>query len=207
MSEPPSKGKPPGTPAGDSLDFTAAKPAKPAAPAAPRRRKGPASEKPSGSRKTFVMLLGAIAVAAVVAFALKDELPKEPEPSKSAVVEPAAPPEQSPTVSSAPQPYPPPVQTAPPPGSAPAQPPELQAVRAMPPEFLKAVQDYNTKPGYKALALALDSDGKWAYASIAGWATQRGANEEALSECAKFKTKSGAQSECKLFAVGDKVVW
>ena len=77
----------------------------------------------------------------------------------------------------------------------------------MPPEFLKAVQEYNTKPGYKAIALALDSDGKWAYGSISGWAAQPGANDEALAECARFALKSGARSACKLFAVGDKVVW
>lgn len=207
-----SKGKPPGAPAENSLDFTAPKPAKPAvkppAPAAARRKKPPpASAKPSGSRKTFVMLLGAIAVAAVIAFALKDDPPQEPEPPKSASVKGAAPPAQAPTPPKAAQPYPPPVQTAPLAGSAPAEPSKLERVRAMPPEFLKAVQGYNTKPGYKSIALALDIDGKWAYGSIAGAGTQPGANDGALAECARFALKSGARSACKLFAVGDKVVW
>jgi len=208
MSKSPPKGNPPGAPAEDSLDFTAAKPARPATPAAPRPKKQPPpSDKPSGSRKTFVALLAAIGVAGVVALMLREEEPKEPITSPSTPVKRAAPPEPTAAAPTAPQPYPPPVQTAPPPGSSPAQAPKLESVRAMPPEFLKAVQDYNTKPGYKAIALALDSDGKWAYGSIAGFATQPGANAEALSECARFKSKSGAQSDCKLFAIGDKVVW
>jgi hypothetical protein len=191
----------------DSLDFTEAKPGKPTAPATLRKPppKGePAA--PAGSRKTFVSILAAIAVAGVIAFAMKEEAPPQSTPASSSAAPAPAPqsPAQGAPAQRAPQPYPPPVPTATPQS---ATPPKLESVRAMPADFLKAVREYNTKPAYRAIALALDNDGKWAYGTVSASATQQGANDEALSECERHKPKSGAQSGCRLFAAGDKVVW
>jgi hypothetical protein len=127
-----------------------------------------------------------------------NEVAPPPKAKKAAAPAPKAAPK-----SKAAQPYPPPV-AMPTPPQTPA--PGVEA-RVLPPDFLKAVQQYNTKAGFKAMALALDPDGKWAYGTITGGATQAGANEEAQAECEKFKMQSGAQSTCRLFAVGDKVVW
>lgn len=187
----------------DSLDFTPKEPAKPPAPARRKRARSADREKAASSRRVGlpVLIIGAVIVAVVLVTAnhSSKEVVKSAPSAK-----PAAPKPQAPPVSKPSQPYPPPVAVQTP---QQASPPQGVQARTLPAEFLKAVQAYNTRSGYKAMAFALDSDGKWAYGSISGWATQAGANEEALSECAKFKLKSGAESTCRLFAVGDKVVW
>ena len=187
----------------DSLDFTPTELPKPPAP--PRRRKARKAE-PEKTRSSRRLGLPVLTVAALIVGAVlmtANHSSKEVvKPSPSA--KPAAPKPQAPPVSKPSQPYPPPVAVQTP---QQASPPQGVQARTLPAEFLKAVQAYNTKSGFKAMAFALDSDGKWAYGSISSWATQAGANEEALSECAKFKLESGAESTCRLFAVGDKVVW
>jgi hypothetical protein len=77
----------------------------------------------------------------------------------------------------------------------------------IPTEFMQAFQKYTAKSGNKAIALALDNQGRHAFGSIAGHATQAQANEEALAECRTYKTQAGVQGDCRLYAVGDKVVW
>ena len=77
----------------------------------------------------------------------------------------------------------------------------------MPAEFMQAFLEYARKPGSKAIALALDKDGKSAFGSVARHATQKEANEDALSECTRFKTQAGIQASCRLYAVGDQVTW
>jgi len=77
----------------------------------------------------------------------------------------------------------------------------------LPAEFLQLFQTYKAKPAPKAIALALDPGGRWAYGSIAGYSTQAEANDEALSECARSKAPSDIKEKCRLYAVGDKVVW
>ena len=79
--------------------------------------------------------------------------------------------------------------------------------RTLPADFLKAFQEYAAKSGNKAMALALDADGRSAFVGVAGYTTQSEANEEALSECTRFKPQNGVQENCRLYAVGDKVVW
>jgi len=91
--------------------------------------------------------------------------------------------------------------------SPPSAAPEDVQARKIPPEFLKAFEDYATKSGGKAMALALDSNGKSAYVSISGYPTQSQASEEAMSECARHRIEASVQESCKLYAVGDKVVW
>lgn len=188
----------------DSLDFTQKEPARPGAPAPKRRKakKAPESAKASGPRKLGlpVLIIAAIIVAAV--FFMARQSSKEVAPPPKAKKPPASAPKKAPA-SKPSQPYPPPVAMPTPPQT----PPQDVQARVLPPDFLKAVQQYNTKAGYKAMALALDTDGKWAYGTITGWGTQAGANAESLAECEKFKIQSKAQATCRLFAVGDKVVW
>jgi adenylate cyclase len=180
--------------------------------ASPRKTtRSSAGDKTGSSRSLTVPVLIILAIAVVVAFAMTKRSSKQPAtPAPSAT--PSAPPYQSPPPFKPPQTYTPSpkVQTAPPPASA--QPPAASApqsmnTRAIPAEFLKAFQEYATKSGGKAMALAVDSNGRYAYASISGMSTQSDASAEALSDCTRFKTQSGIQENCKLYAVGDKVVW
>ena len=188
----------------DSLDFTPQEPAKPAAAAPKRPQPKRAAEPPKAPpRKVGLPVLIAGAIILAVVFFMARESSNEVAPPPQAKKKAAAPAPKTAPKSKAAQPYPPPVATPTPP-QAPA--PGVES-RVLPPDFLKAVQQYNTKAGFKAMSLALDTDGKYAYGTITGWPTQAGANEEALAECEKFKVQSKAQSTCRLFAVGDRVVW
>lgn len=99
-----------------------------------------------------------------------------------------------------PKPVAPPVEAAAPPPSS-SSPPIMSA------EFMQAFLDYAKKPGSKAMAVAVDLNGKSAFGSVARHASQKEANEDALSECARLKTQAGIQASCRLYAVGDQVTW
>lgn len=200
--------------AADSLDFSHIGPSKVPAPGAgakPVGRKAsrsgsapgvspvkttgtPDQDKAGRSRRLAVPLLIIIATVLVVAFATTERSSKElATPDLSAT--PTSPTSRSPPTYKAPQ------------ASAPPSSPQSVQPPALPAEFLKAFQEYAAKSGNKAMALALDSDGRSAYVGVSGSATQSEANEEALSECTRFKAQSGVQENCRLYAVGDKVVW
>ena len=215
----PKAGKPsaPATPKSDddSLDFShLGEPApvadpKPAAKKAKRRRpaavvqpqKATVSSEPdkaTGFRRVAVPLLIVIAVALIVVFAMIDHSSKEvaaPPPSAAPT---RAPPQATPS---------PKGRTSPSQADTQAPPGSMAKATPIPAPFLKAFDDYATKSGGKAMALALDSNGKSAYVSITGYATQDQAVEEAMSECTRHKIQAGVQENCRLYAVGDKVVW
>ena len=190
----------------DSLDFTHPGTRKRPAAAAPRRKPVPVSagkKKPKRGRAGLIIFVAsAIAVAAV--WTTSDRDAKDTPTAKQPTAKSAPEPQPRATAPKAAQPYPPPTKLHTP--DAPPPPKGVQ-VGTLPPEFLTIVQTYNTKAGFKAIALALDGDGKWAYGSISGAAAQKTANDDALAECARFGLQSGAKSDCKLFAIGDKVVW
>ena len=228
MSNDDSRPKPeqPGaTPAPDfgtnSLDFTDMKPApSPAAGASPagaspvgaspveaspvepspvvaRPRKkavSSARKKPAAFPGVGVWLLAFIAIAAVIAFATTRraaEAPVKPPPAAAPKARMPATPQASPAES-------------PPPAAAAPQPAQK---RPWPADFLNAFQEYAGKPGSKAMAMALDADGKMAYIGVFERATQAEANEAALAECMRFRAQSAVQENCRLYAVGDEVVW
>jgi hypothetical protein len=203
----------------DSLDFTDGSPrvdhVAPISRDASKRRsasnvrpgKTPGSgelEKPRGFRRVVVPVLIIIAVGLTVRLVMTERGPEElTSPSRPAKPTP-------PTYPTTPAPKPP--QTSTPPAKVQTPPSQADAPQtlqppAIPAEFLQVFQTYSGKTAPKALALALDSKGRWAYGSIAGYSTQSGANEEALSECARFKAQSDIQEKCRLYAVADKVVW
>ncbi len=74
-------------------------------------------------------------------------------------------------------------------------------------DFDKAYDRYERLPAYKALAYAKDSGGRWAYGYAEGQYTQESANELALYECERRLAKYKVLSDCKLYAVGDTIVW
>lgn len=193
----------------------------PAAPAKSRGKKAPAGKEVSieqmrkavgssdrieapRSRSLTVPLVIIALIGLVIVFAVTERASKEVAAPSS----PAKPP--PPTYQSAPAAKAPQHSNTPPP-KAQTAPPQVQApppqAPALPAEFLQAFQEYTKKSASKAIALALDSDGKAAFGSVARHATQQAANEGALSECTRLKTPHGVRADCRLYAVGDKVVW
>ncbi len=70
-------------------------------------------------------------------------------------------------------------------------------------KFENKIEEYRTKKEYKALALAIDENGKYKY----GWSwnktSQDRANDLAIKYC---NNMTKAKSECKLVAIGNKVI-
>ena len=74
-------------------------------------------------------------------------------------------------------------------------------------KFLRDYQEYVTKTEKKALALAVSSNGKSIWASSFDDTTQEQAIDEALSTCRKVVSQYRIYADCKLYAIGDEVVW
>lgn len=70
--------------------------------------------------------------------------------------------------------------------------------------FEETLDIYRHSEGKKALAVAVDENGKKAFAVLYGSWSQASANEKALVECSKNAEKSGVQATCYLFAAGDE---
>ena len=70
--------------------------------------------------------------------------------------------------------------------------------------FEEALGVYRLSGGKKALALAVDENGKKAFAVLYGSWSQTSANEKALAACSAKAAKSGVQATCYLFATGDE---
>jgi hypothetical protein len=80
------------------------------------------------------------------------------------------------------------------------------ATTQLPPasSFEETLDVYRHSKGKKALALAVDENGKKAFAVLYGSLTQASANEKALVGCSKNAERSGVQATCYLFATGDE---
>lgn len=195
-TEPGAPPKPPS--AEESLDFTPVKPAKPAARTRPESAD---RDKAGRSRRGVVLALIVIAVAIGVVVVVSQD--SSPPPVTSEATPAPAPPEIQ-TAPESPSKPPLPATRSQPQGSA----PHSVDARPIPAEFLKRYEEYAARPsGGKAIALALDADGGWAYGTVSGVAAQSDADEEALSECARYQKETGVQENCRLFASGDKRVW
>ena len=212
----------------DSLDFTEAPrekprvrdpepPPKPAAPpkAKPkstgRRMRGKSRDpatpvviytEPPKSRTAPLMIV--IGMVLIVAYFMSRQS-ETPRPAPATQPSQHAAPAQKASPSAAPAQQakaPPPRVDSP---TAPAQ-PAVQPV-LLPPEFLQVFKDYQGRPEHKAMALAMDAKGRFAHGVAARASTQAEANQEALAECARFTGQGGLQAPCRLYAVGDQVVW
>jgi len=173
---------------------------RPRAATARKPKPKPAVKQEKTRRSAAVPLVIVTAIAIAVAVAVTDRTAQEVATPKAKPAPFQTP--RQPAQAYAPPSKPPVSQPVPPTKpAAPTQPP------ALPPEFLKELQDYKTRTGVKALALALDPDGRYAFATVAGVEKQATANEEALSDCARYRAQSGIKTSCRLYAVADKVVW
>ena len=70
--------------------------------------------------------------------------------------------------------------------------------------FDETLNVYRLSKGKKALAVAVDENGKRAFAALYGSLSQASANEKALVGCTKNAERSGVQATCYLFAIGDE---
>jgi hypothetical protein len=69
--------------------------------------------------------------------------------------------------------------------------------------------DYSELPDQRALAIAgeLERNERWVAGASGGHASRRDAEEGALHECARRRQEQRMQDACRLYAVGDQVVW
>lgn len=80
------------------------------------------------------------------------------------------------------------------------------ATTQLPPSggFEETLDVYRLSRGKKALALAVDENGKRVFAVLYGSWSQESANEKALAGCNEKAARSGVQAQCYLFASGDE---
>jgi len=70
--------------------------------------------------------------------------------------------------------------------------------------FEETLHVYSLSKGKKALAVAVDENGKRAFAALYGSWSQASADEKALVECTENAERSGVEATCYLFAIGDE---
>lgn len=75
-------------------------------------------------------------------------------------------------------------------------------------ELVPLWSEYTALPPQRALAIAgeLRVD-RWVAGASGGHATRREAEEAAIAECRRRRTLRRLQDPCRLYAVGDEVVW
>ena len=76
-----------------------------------------------------------------------------------------------------------------------------------PDRFASALSSFRRLPGPKALALALDDKGCWSYGFYTGAESLDSAVERALGECRQRLAEHGVDSECRVYALENEVVW
>lgn len=71
--------------------------------------------------------------------------------------------------------------------------------------FFDKYKTYNAK---KAIAMAIDKDGKYAYGYAYGYPTKISVVKRAIEECEKNKIKHNVdtKAECKIYALGNKIM-
>ncbi len=76
------------------------------------------------------------------------------------------------------------------------------------PQTMKSTwRQYLELPDERALALAGDPDFLWVAGAASSRATRRDAEQGALEACAVRRQKRRLQAPCRLYAVGEEVVW
>lgn len=91
--------------------------------------------------------------------------------------------------------------------SSTTQKPVTDTTLPLPAGFLKAYPEYLAKAEKKAIALAHDRDGRYAWGYGYNYSTQELADARALSECRSRMTEYKVENDCKLYAIGNRVIW
>ena len=68
-------------------------------------------------------------------------------------------------------------------------------------------REYRTLPAERALAVAGDPKRKWVAGLVGGQPSAREAEEAALLSCQQRRLARRLQAPCRLYAVGDEIVW
>jgi hypothetical protein len=68
-------------------------------------------------------------------------------------------------------------------------------------------REYQGLPSYRALALAGDPDRVWVAGAAGGRLSQAEARTAALEECAAHRQERRMQAPCRIYAIGDRIVW
>jgi hypothetical protein len=68
-------------------------------------------------------------------------------------------------------------------------------------------RDYEKMPAERALAIAGDPARRWVGAASGGYPTREMAEESVVAECMRRRSARRMQQPCRLYAVGDEIVW
>jgi hypothetical protein len=79
--------------------------------------------------------------------------------------------------------------------------------RAPHPGIAELWRDYRAMPHQRALVLAGDPDRVWVGGASGGHASRSEAKESALAECMQRRAQRRLQAPCRVYAVGDEIVW
>ena len=69
------------------------------------------------------------------------------------------------------------------------------------PDFGEVVRQYRSLESHKALALATEANGRWAYGARFASDTRERALEDALEACSTKARSGGMRARCRLFAI------
>jgi len=74
-------------------------------------------------------------------------------------------------------------------------------------KFDKDVNVYKENTKYhKAMAVAMDANGKYAFGRSWGFSLQSQANKRAIDECQKSRRRYNVKSKCEIYMIDDNVV-
>lgn len=80
--------------------------------------------------------------------------------------------------------------------------------RAPHPDLVHVWREYTSLPEQRAIAIAGDPErDRWVTGASGGQESLEEAEEEALAECRRRRAKRRMQDSCRLYAIGDEVVW
>jgi hypothetical protein len=77
----------------------------------------------------------------------------------------------------------------------------------MAPGFDRLWKDYSKLPEHRALAVCGDPERLWVAGAVGGAESRRAAREGALKECRKRRESRRLLAPCKIYAIGDEILW
>ncbi len=73
--------------------------------------------------------------------------------------------------------------------------------------FSRLWMRYTGLPSERALVIAGDPDRRWVGSAVGGHASRAAAESAAFAECDERRIARRLQARCRLYAVGDEIVW
>jgi len=72
----------------------------------------------------------------------------------------------------------------------------------------KSFEEYKTYNTYKAMAVAMDNDGRYSMGYSSDYSSQDQANKRAIKQCidANNRSEYKVKAECKIYAIGNDLV-